>query len=97
MTRAMRCCTRCSAIAFNDEELKFFVRNKRSLHGRMNLCKACNSKYQVRHRSTVQAEVDKVKGGECVDCSGTFNPVAMDFDHIRGEKQWTIAAGIRLG
>ena len=32
----------------------------------------------------------KLKSGPCVDCGKHFPPVAMDFDHVRGEKQFGI-------
>lgn len=74
-----------------------FVRNSRSLHGRSNQCKVCDSKYKVARRAAVQAKVDSVKRMPCTDCGGKFPSVAMDFDHVKGEKRWSIAAGIRLG
>lgn len=31
------------------------------------------------------------KSMPCLDCKGTFPPVCMDFDHVRGEKRFDIS------
>lgn len=36
-------------------------------------------------------KIDHLKEPPCSDCGLTFSPVAMDFDHVRGEKVATIA------
>lgn len=36
-----------------------------------------------------------LKDGPCADCGGRFPRVAMDFDHVRGEKLFEIGNGIR--
>jgi hypothetical protein len=33
----------------------------------------------------------------CADCGGTFHPVAMDFDHVRGEKLNEVSTLLRTG
>ena len=38
-----------------------------------------------------KAIVDKAKSDPCVDCGNKFPAVAMDFDHVRGEKKAGIA------
>ena len=38
-----------------------------------------------------RALVNSFRSCPCVDCGGVFPPVAMDFDHVRGEKKFTIA------
>jgi len=42
-------------------------------------------------RARYYAKVDALKDVPCLDCGGCFQPVAMDFDHIRGEKIATVA------
>ena len=37
------------------------------------------------------AWIDLLKAAPCLDCSRTYPPVAMDFDHVRGEKVSGIA------
>lgn len=39
-----------------------------------------------RRRRWLQGLKDK----PCVDCGGTFPPVCMDFDHVRGKKLFSI-------
>lgn len=38
-----------------------------------------------------QLIVDLKTGKPCLDCGGVFPPVAMDFDHVRGVKKFSIA------
>ena len=35
--------------------------------------------------------VDHIKAQPCMDCGGTFPPVSMDLDHVRGTKRFRIA------
>lgn len=35
--------------------------------------------------------LDDQKRKPCKDCGGTFPPCAMDFDHVRGEKLFTLS------
>ena len=47
-----------------------YLRNKDTIHQR-------NMRDKRRKRDYIQ----KLKEVPCMDCGGTFNPVAMDFDH----------------
>lgn len=38
------------------------------------------------YRKAISVRVEGLKAAPCSDCSGNFPPVAMDFDHVRGEK-----------
>lgn len=39
----------------------------------------------------------KKTGRPCADCRQTFHPIAMDFDHVRGEKKFNLSgAGANL-
>ena len=42
---------------------------------------------RVRNRGTIL----KAKDSPCVDCGDKFHPCAMDFDHVRGTKLYSIA------
>ena len=42
------------------------------------------------YRSRRRALIDSFKARPCVDCEGRFPPECMDFDHVRGEKLFTI-------
>lgn len=37
------------------------------------------------------ADVDDLKNAPCLDCGQHFPPVAMDFDHVRGEKRFFVS------
>ncbi len=37
-----------------------------------------------------RAWLNTQKDHPCLDCGGRFPPCAMDFDHVRGNKSWTI-------
>lgn len=39
--------------------------------------------------------VDGIKTVPCLDCNGTFDPVCMDFDHVRGLKLFDVSVGVR--
>lgn len=58
---------------------------------RCNTCRAyrqkTSSKGQVRRRLLAEA-----KAHPCVDCGGRFGPECMDFDHVRGEKEFHVSA-----
>lgn len=41
------------------------------------------------------ALVLRAKNRPCADCGNTFHPVAMDFDHVRGEKYSEISTMLR--
>jgi hypothetical protein len=34
--------------------------------------------------------VNEMKSQPCMDCGGTFPPVCMDYDHVRGEKRRSV-------
>lgn len=37
-----------------------------------------------------RALLDSLKAGPCMDCGNTFPPECMDFDHARGEKEFSV-------
>lgn len=48
--------------------------------------------YNKKARAKAQAFVNSLKEGKpCVDCGGFFPPVAMDFDHVNGDKLKAVA------
>jgi hypothetical protein len=43
-------------------------------------------------RADKRRYIDSLKTGKpCSDCGGTFPPVAMDFDHVRGIKRFSVS------
>ena len=88
----MRTCSVCGVPKATDE----FYRQGKQLSG---ACKPCYRERQRGYESTPKPEklqrsaahlraiVNAAKDAPCADCGGRFHPVAMDFDHIRGEKR----------
>ena len=45
-----------------------------------------------KRRTQLQSKVNEIKSNSpCVDCGGSFHPIAMDFDHVRGTKKYGIS------
>lgn len=40
--------------------------------------------------------INSLKSHPCLDCKGTFDPVCMQFDHVRGKKFFTIGSQVRV-
>lgn len=93
----MKTCVTCKI----EKSLDDFNKRARSKDGRQARCRDCIRKWykdnKKSHIERVNARSKKVrdilrqyvwerKKGPCADCGQTFHPVAMDFDHIRGEK-----------
>lgn len=38
-----------------------------------------------------RSKINSLKADPCVDCDHQFDPLAMDFDHVRGEKRYCIS------
>lgn len=55
------------------------------------------AKNKREHIAKVRAEINKLKDVPCADCCQKFHPVAMDFDHVRGEKVESIGKFIGGG
>ena len=52
--------------------------------------------WKLRRRAAIEF-VLAVKSKPCADCSRTFHPVAMDFDHVKGRKVSEISTLLRCG
>ncbi len=49
------------------------------------------SEYVRKHRRENAAYVRQLKDVPCVDCGGTYPYWVMQFDHVRGEKEFTLS------
>lgn len=47
--------------------------------------------YNRDRRDRRQDVLDELKSVPCADCGGTFPPVCMDFDHVRGVKLFSVS------
>lgn len=48
-------------------------------------------------RAFLREVIRGLKTKPCMDCGGTFPPYVMQFDHVRGTKEFEIADGINRG
>lgn len=59
-------------------------------------CKRCNyERTSLPRKQRFKEIIREAKSVPCVDCGKQYPPSAMDFDHVRGEKLFTI--GSQLG
>lgn len=79
----------------HSEELKTYHKNYRTVNKtKKNLAiKASLKAARKRNRQIV----DQVKSKPCADCKGSFPTIAMDFDHVRGEKKANVANLVGTG
>jgi hypothetical protein len=89
----MKKCTRCKQIK---DLAEFAISGK----GRATRCKVCIRELAKagRQSGTIQehcaakyARIALIKKSPCADCGQTFPPCCMDFDHVRGEKRFSIS------
>src|ERR1051326_1879448 len=55
------------------------------------------AKAHARWRNKRQSIIDELKSRPCVDCNRTFPACAMDFDHVRGTKKFSISGSAHVG
>lgn len=67
----------------SDEEVERAERYARE-YRKTDKAKASNRLYMKAFREQRRVHVDAIKARPCMDCSGTFHPCAMHFDHRPG-------------
>lgn len=51
---------------------------------------------RLKQARNCKAKVEEIKmASGCVDCGYNEHPEALEFDHVRGEKLFNVASGIR--
>ena len=74
---SLRTCKNCGKVAFTEADLKFFVKDPRSKHGRRNMCTSCETR-------RVNGE-KKPKELSCNQCGQTFS-ILEAHKHFRRTK-----------
>jgi len=49
------------------------------------------------YKETIKAIIDKAKSRPCADCGVAYPPWVMDFDHVRGRKEFSLGQFKRHG
>ncbi len=60
-------------------------------------CRDALKQAAIRRRKARHEQVDQIKNVPCADCGGRFASCAMDFDHIKGSKSYTISQMVQRG
>lgn len=101
----MKVCTTCK----KPKKLSEFSTNKTSVNlVKENILKSIikkNKKKHIERVAKVNAKkaaelrklVNKIKDVPCTDCGNRYPPCVMDFDHVRGVKEFSISARITNG
>lgn len=71
--------------------MKEWVKRNRARH------QALVSANNRRIKAEMLARLDTIKSVPCADCGGRFDPIAMDFDHVRGAKVGGVSVLVMRG
>ena len=73
---------------------QYYLANRDERLAQMRLYELSNQeqrkKYLTERYSDARAYVNELKTEPCLDCGGSFPPECMDFDHVRGEKEFAL-------
>ena len=50
---------------------------------------------KAERRNKLIEIVNSIKSQPCIDCGVSYPPIVMDFDHVRGTKEFNISSEIR--
>jgi hypothetical protein len=59
--------------------------------------RAASLAWKARHVAKIRAIIEEAKNRPCVDCGKQYHPCCMEFDHVRGTKDFGIAKAARRG
>ncbi len=100
-------CSKCK----KEKPTSEFAEAKGRYDGLQTYCIPCKKEYGKDHynknrkvylsrsknqRKAAQEYVDNLKRKPCADCGQNFPSCVMDFDHVRGKKEFNIATGLRF-
>ncbi len=104
--RVMKYCKKCDTLKPLDD----FASNKSKKDGKQVQCRSCKKKTDAvffqankekaneRNRATrlrLTKRVQDLKRVPCTDCGNSYDPVAMDFDHVADDKMYNISDLVR--
>ena len=52
--------------------------------------------WRANKRLKIREVLSKIKEKPCMDCNQSYPPYVMDFDHVRGEKKFSISQAVDL-
>ena len=88
----MKTCVKCK----RKKSVAQFYRHSRNRDGLYSYCIPCKLAYQSAYNAkwlrARNSKLDALKAGPCMDCGGRFPPECMDFDHVRGEKLFSLGS-----
>ena len=91
MINEVKVCGKCG----QEKPAAQFRLARRNRSGLSSYCLVCHSAYQkvygAKRRRVIKAKLDALKAAPCMDCGGRFLPEAMDFDHVRAEKEFAVS------
>ena len=91
-------CEKCFLEKSNKASRKWKAANKERVkhtHREWVHARGGSAKYRRELYSDRLTALDELKDSPCNDCGKKFPPVAMDFDHVQGEKTRTISYLVR--
>jgi len=71
--------------------------NRQHYANNKNYYKAKARTANIRHQEMLQVIMRHAKSKPCLDCQQPYPHYAMDFDHVRGKKSFTIGLAARRG
>ena len=91
----MKICTVCKIK--KPETLKYFSPDKRRPGGQQSHCRICGRGAKKKHSDELRLAIAQYKLQKgCVDCSYRKHHAALEFDHVKGIKNYEIANMTRM-
>lgn len=104
----MKICAKCKL----NKPITEFAKRSKSKDGKQSWCKICNNTNRMLwyndnteewnskrrdRKNSIRAAVNELKNQPCADCNQKFDPVCMDFDHIKNNKIASVSTLVQQG
>lgn len=93
MDEGLKTCSHCKVGKPPNNEN--FSKNRRNPSGLNWYCRECDAEKQRKQYARCRALVDSFKDVPCMDCGKKYPPYVMQFDHVRGKKEFNIGTSVR--